>query len=363
MVRRHAALEAFEPLVVAEHPEVVVVERLHPALDDLADGGALGGVGEADAVAYDLVHRVVAGGAAEDEDDGRQHLAPAELLDHLGAPRRAEGQARSPPPPLPVGRPASLQRPAHRLVDAQALAAGLPVVVQEGAEQRLFVLPSVDGEVVPEHDRALPLHDDRRVPAHRAQPAAELVGVVHGGGEADEADLGRAEDEDLLPDPAPVGVLNEVDLVEHHRVQALEEIGARQQHVAQHLGGHDDDRRPGAQGRVAGQQADMLLPVGRDELPVLLVRERLEGRRVEGLAVGRQGPVDGVGRHERLARPGGGRHQHRVPRVQGVERLVLEVVEGEGQVGLELRRPGRLRDGPWEGGQRPSSFPMPMERK
>ena len=46
-----------------------------------------------------------------------------------------------------------------------------------------------------------------------------------------------------------------------------------------------------------------------------------------------------------------------------MEGLVLEVVEGEGQVGLELRRPGRLLDGPWERGQRPSSFPMPMERK
>ena len=103
-------------------------------------------------------------------------------------------------------------------------------------------------------------------PAHRAQPAAELVGVVHGGGEADEADLGRAEDEDLLPHPAPVGVLNEVDLVEHHGVQALEEIRAGQQHVAQHLGGHDDDRRPGAQRGVAGQQPDVLLAVGGDQL-------------------------------------------------------------------------------------------------
>ena len=43
--------------------------------------------------------------------------------------------------------------------------------------------------------------------------------------------------------------------------------------------------------------------------------------------------------------------------------LVLEVVESEGQAGLELRRPGRLLDGPRGSGQRPSSFPMPMEMK
>ena len=361
MVRRHAPLEALEPLVEAEHAEIVVTEGFHPALGHLADGGALGGVGQADTVADDLVHRVVAGGAAEDEDDGRQHLAPAEFLDHLGAPWGAVRQAR-PPPPLPVRR-ASLQRPPYRLVDAEPLAARLPVVVQEGAQHRLVILPTVDGEVVAEDDGALPLDDHRRVPTHRPQPPTELVGVVHGGGEAHEAHLGRAEDEDLLPDPAAIGVLNEVDLVEHDRVQALEEIGAGQEHVAQHLGGHHDDRRPGAERGVPGQQPDVLLAVGRHQLRVLLVRQGLERRGVEGLALRRQGPVDGVRRHQRLARPGRRGHQDRVSGVEGVEGLVLEVVQGERQVGLELRRPGRGLDRPRGRGQRPSSFPIPMERK
>ena len=92
----------------------------------------------------------------------------------------------------------------------------------------------------------------------------------------------------------------------------------------------------------------MLLAVGGDELAVLLVGQGLERRRVEGLAAGRQGPVHGVVGHQGLARAGRGGHQHRVARVEGVEGLVLEVVEGEGQVGLELRRPGRLLDRPWE---------------
>ena len=221
----------------------------------------------------------------------------------------------------------------------------------------------MDGEMVPQHDRSLPLDDDRRVASHRTQPATELVRVVHGGREADEANFGRAEDENLLPDPAAVRILNEVNLVEHHRVQALEEIGAGQQHVAEHLGSHDDHRRPGTQRGVAGQQPHVLFTVGGDQLTVLLVRQCLERCRVERLAVGGQGPVHRVGGHQRLARPGGSGHQYRVPRVQRVECLVLELVEGEGQVGLELRRPGRPLDGPREGGQRPSSFPMPMERK
>ena len=360
-MRRHTTLEAFEPFVVAEDTQIVVLERLDAPLHHLADGLALGRVGQAHAVANDLAHRIVAGGAAEDEDDRRQHLAVLELLDHLGAPGRPVGQARPPPPP--VRGVARLERSPHRLVDAQALPAGLPVLQQQGAQQRLAVLAAVHGEVVAQDDRPVALDDDGGVPPDRAQPAAELAGVVHGGREADEADLGWAEDEHLLPDPAAVGVLNEVDLVEHDRVQALEQVRARQQHVAQHLGGHDDHRRPRPQRGVAGQQPDVLLPVGGDQFPVLLVRQGLQRRGVEGLAVGRQGPVHGVGGHERLARAGGGGHQHRVPRVQRLEGLVLEFVEGEGEVGLELRRPGRPLDGPWERGQRPSSFPIPMERK
>ena len=218
------------------------------------------------------MHGVVAGGAAEDEDDGRQHLELLELLDHLGASGRPVGQPGPSPPPLPVrGAPDALEGPAYRLVDAQPFAAGLSVRQQERAQQRLAVLASVDDEMVPQDDRSLPLDDDGGVAPHRTQPAPELVGVVHGGGEADEAHLGRAEDQDLLPHPAAIGILNEVDLVEYHRVQALEEIGAGQQHVAEHLGGHDDHRRTGTQRGVAGQQPHVLFAVGSDQLSVFLV--------------------------------------------------------------------------------------------
>ena len=287
--------------------------RAPPCAHYLADGGALGGVGQADAIAHDLVHSIVAGRPAEDEHNGRQHLVPAELFDHLGAPRGRGRAARPPSPPCQCA-----DRPPWRaLRTAWSMRSpsppACPLSCSRGHNTRLFVFPSVDREVVAQDNGTLPLHDDRRVPPHRAQPSAELVGVVDGGGEADEANLGRAEDENLLPDPAPVGVLNEVDLVEHHRVQALEEVRSGQQHVAQHFGGHHDDRGPWPQRRVSGKEADVFLPVGGDELPVLLVRERLERRRVERLAVGRQGPVDGIRRHQCLARPRGGGHQYRVP--------------------------------------------------
>ncbi len=149
MVRREPALESFEPLVVPQDPQVVVTERLDPALGDLADRIALVRIGEADAVAHDLAHGVVARRPAEDEHDGREHVQSAQLLDQLGPPWRPVRQARPASAVLPVGAPATLQRPPHRLVDTQSFSAGPAVVQQQREHQVFFVLAPVRGEVVP----------------------------------------------------------------------------------------------------------------------------------------------------------------------------------------------------------------------
>ncbi len=73
--------------------------------------------------------------------------------------------------------------------------------------------------------------------------------------------------------------------------------------------------------------------------------------------------MDAEGGHERLSRPGRRRDEHGVAGLEGLHGLELELVEGEGQVGLEFGRAARFADGPRGCGQRPSSFPMPMERK
>ena len=241
-----------------------------------------------------------------------------ELGDQLGAQRGAIGQPGTPAPWLPLRR-ATLQGAPDGLVDADPLVAGLAVHEQR-EQQRLAVLAPVGGEVVPQHDGAVPLDDHLGRPADRAQPGPELVGVVHRGGEADEADLGRRQDEHLLPYTAPIGILDEVHLIEDDRVQPGQEVRAGQEHVAQDLGRHDHHGGVGPDGGVAGEQADVVLAVGGHELPVLLVGERLEGRGVERLAAGAQGPVDGVGGHQRLARPGGGRDEHGVVGVDGARR-------------------------------------------
>ena len=223
----------------------------------------------------------------------------------------------------------AVQGPAHHLVDALAFATRFAVPLQQGQQLRLLVLAPVHREVVAQHDRPLPFDDDRRVAAHRAQPPAELVGVVHGGREAHEADLGRREHEDLLPHATPVRVLEEVHFVEDDGMQGLEQVRAGQQHVAQDLGRHDHHGRPGPHRGVARQQADMVLAVGGHELGELLVREGLERRRVEGLAPRRQGPVDGVGRDQGLPRAGRGGDEDGLVGIEAAQGVLLEVVEDE----------------------------------
>src|SRR5699024_11857801 len=60
----------------------------------------------------------------------------------------------------------------------------------------------------------------------------------------------------LVRSPAPP-VGQEVDLVHHHVGEAGQPVRVRVDHVAQDLGGHDDDRRIRIEGDVAGEQPDV----------------------------------------------------------------------------------------------------------
>ena len=219
------------------------------------------------------------------------------------------------------------------------------------------------GEEVAQDDRTVPLHDHIGIPPDRAQPLTELFGVVHRGRQADEADLGRREHQHFFPDAAAVGILNEVHFVEDDGVQTAQEVRTGEQHVAEHLGGHDHHRGLWFDSRVAGQEADVLRAVGRHQVAVLLVGQRFERRGVEGLAAGLERPVHRVGRHQCLARPGGGRDEHGVSGLERLEGLELEVIGREGKLRFEIPSLARLGDGPREDGQRPSSFPIPMAAK
>ena len=59
------------------------------------------------------------------------------------------------------------------------------------------------------------LDDDAGRAPDRLEPAPDLVAVGDRGREADEGDVGREVEDDLLPHRAPERVLEVVDLVEH----------------------------------------------------------------------------------------------------------------------------------------------------
>ena len=80
-------LEPGEEAVEPEHVEVGVGEGRGALVDDGADPGPLVGRREAEPGVEARVARLVAGLAAEDEGDGRQHRLVLQPLDDLDPPR------------------------------------------------------------------------------------------------------------------------------------------------------------------------------------------------------------------------------------------------------------------------------------
>jgi hypothetical protein len=115
------------------------------------------------------------------------------------------------------------------------------------------------------------------------------------------------------------------------------------EHVAEHLGGHDDHRCLAIDRVVAGQQADTPGPVPRHEVGELLVRQRLDRCGVEALASGGEGEVDGELADDRLAGAGGRSDQDAVAVLDRCAGLDLERVQRKRVQTTEFRE---MRMGP-----------------
>ena len=173
------------------------------------------------------------------------------------------------------------------------------------------------------------LDDHRGLAAHRDEPVGELLGVAHGGRQRDEAHRFWEMDDHLFPDPATHPVSEVVHLVHDHVSQTGQRRRRGVQHVAQYLGGHDDDRRFAVDRVVPRQQADLFRSVATYQVGVLLVRQRLDRRRVEALAALGQCEVDGELANDRLAGAGRCGHQNAVAVFQCATGADLEVVKRE----------------------------------
>ena len=324
VVRRDALLERGGPHVVAEDVQIGVAQHRDRALENLSDPDAFVGIGEPQpAVAGDR-ERVVAGVAAEDEVDDREQVFLGEPLDRLEPPRRDEPATAI--PRRPRGPPASTAG-----VAIEPVALGVGATVDQNGDEVVAIGGRVADEVqVLEFDGTLVLDDRRGRAPDRLDPLPQLTGVRHRRRQADEPHVGREADDDLLPDRAPVGVLQVVHLVEDHHVQVVEGGRPRIEHVAEHLGGHHHNGRVAVDCGVTGEQSHPLGAQPGDEIAVLLVRERLDGRGVEGLATGVEGDVDRRIGDDRLARTRRCSDQDGAAGVELGDRLELETVEREG---------------------------------
>ena len=189
--------------------------------------------------------------------------------------------------------------------------------------------PPADQVVVLERHGSLLLDHDARFAPERSDPLAELLGVRDRRGQADDADGSGQVDQDLLPDRAPVGILQVVDLVHHHPLEAIERVAPLVQHVPEHLGRHHDDRRLAVDRVVPGQEAHPVGAVRRHEISELLVGQGLQRRRVEAFAPGSDRSLDRELRDHGLARPGRRRDEDGPPLVQSLDRTQLEPIEWE----------------------------------
>jgi len=125
-------------------------------------------------------------------------------------------------------------------------------------------------------------------------------------------------------------------LIQNRHSDAGQFLGIGVEHVAEHLGGHHDDRSPASDGVVPGQKADVLPPVLVAEVLVLLVGKGLDGGGVKGPQPLGQGQVDRHLGHQGLACSGGSGHDDVEAFFQRLGRFGLEGVGFEWQGFQEL---------------------------
>src|SRR2546427_774433 len=122
------------------------------------------------------------------------------------------------------------------------------------------------------------MEDREDRPMDDRDPVGDLLDVGDGRRETHEHDVAGGADDDLLPDRAAPFVAHVVALVEHDVSEVVE--AAPVERVAENLGGHDENAGVRVDLDVAGEDPDRVRAERTGEIGELLIRERLERRRV-----------------------------------------------------------------------------------
>jgi hypothetical protein len=118
-----------------------------------------------------------------------------------------------------------------------------------------------------------------------------------------------------------------MDLVENDVLNILQARRSLENQVAKNFGGHDEQPRLGVDGHVAGLDAGHLVAEPFAEIPVFLVRERLDRRSVYRAFSLPQSRLDRVFGKERFSAAGRGRDDEGISVINSGKRLFLKRVE------------------------------------
>ena len=173
------------------------------------------------------------------------------------------------------------------------------------------------------------LDDHLGVAANLAEPGTELLGVAHRRRQRDDLHILGQVNDHFLPHRPAQAIGKVVHLVHDHEAETAQGGGPGIHHVAKDLSGHHDNRGFPVDRGVAGEQPDLVGAVAADEVGVLLVRQSLDRRGVEGFSPGGQCQEHRELPHDGLAGAGGCGHQHPLAEGNGLARAHLEVVESE----------------------------------
>ena len=114
-----------------------------------------------------------------------------------------------------------------------------------------------------------------------ADPFGNLGRVGHRRRQTHQRHVSRRQQNCFLPGSAALRVAHVVDFVEDDRSDIIDACSG-DQHVPEHLRRHHEDGGDAVDDDVARQQADLVVPPDGSKVPVLLIAERLDRRRVNG---------------------------------------------------------------------------------
>ena len=335
VVRGDSEQQSLAKGVIAEDAEVFVGEFIAQRFQCRVDDRLLFPRVQVGACAQVLFDGFVAAVAGEDEHDRRQHRRLGEGRHDLGATGPAE--------PCSGGTCALRARSSVRargMVEGRIDAVGIAVREQ-------VVHPVADQDVVDQRHRPVARRHDRRRSSDLTQPGPEFLDVGHRRRQRHHLHSVRQVDDDLFPDRAAEPVGEVVDFVEDDEAEVRQSRHVVVEHIAQHFGGHDDDRRITSDRCVTGEEPDVLGPMDLGQVVELLVAQRLDRGGVEDPFALTACQLHGKFRDERLACSGRRRDQHVLALLQMPAGLDLEVVEGELGAFHELSQgsAGELRTG------------------